>query len=152
MITTPLYKLVDGYKFPTVFNDDHIRAGLNYATKAGQLFVTTYPKCGTNWTVEIVNLLRNNGDPPPPGPPNFLEMMGPDHVDKSGQVIFTHIPFGAKSWHPQSKHIIVLRNPKDACVSFYYHYQNIHNELTDDVSCNDFLKHWIKGMYCVCKL
>jgi hypothetical protein len=59
--------------------------------------------------------------------------------------IKTHLPFDLNPYHPQAKYIIVLRNPKDACVSFYYHQSMFPCYQFEEGSFREFFKVWIKG-------
>lgn len=104
------------------------------------IFIATYPKSGTHWMQEVVQLILADG---------HIEKLGPDHrhiiaelseartpadtikvgptVRKfknlsSPRVITTHLPFELlpKQRHEKGNKIIyVLRHPKDVIVSYY---------------------------------
>uniref|UniRef100_A0A1A7WUW0 Sulfotransferase n=2 Tax=Iconisemion striatum TaxID=60296 RepID=A0A1A7WUW0_9TELE len=102
------------------------------------LLIATYPKAGTTWTQEIVDLLLHNGDaeackrattpvrspfleicspPPIPSGLDLLKKMDPPRLIK------THLPFKLVPpafWENKCKAIYVARNAKDNLVSYYY--------------------------------
>ena len=107
-------------------------SGLEYKAQDNDLFVATYPKCGTTWTQHIIYLILNDGVPisrdqrldqefP------HLEECGSEFVSKraslSGgyRLIKTHLPFGMTPQSPRAKYVCVVRNPKDCVVSFFHH-------------------------------
>ncbi|XP_058833563.1 luciferin sulfotransferase-like [Topomyia yanbarensis] len=109
------------------------------------VWVITFPKCGTTWTQEMVWLLNNDLNfecakklsleerfP-------FLELTGALSLiggDSVGDVerlsrprhIKSHLPvmlLPDQVWTVKPKIVYVSRNPKDAATSFYHHYRNI---------------------------
>ncbi|XP_054913757.1 sulfotransferase 1C2 [Poeciliopsis prolifica] len=102
------------------------------------LLIATYPKAGTTWTQEIIDLLLHNGDAeackraPTPVRSPFLEIFSPppipsglDLLSKMSppRLIKTHLPFQLVPlgfWENKCKAIYVARNAKDNLVSYYY--------------------------------
>lgn len=102
------------------------------------LLIATYPKAGTTWTQEIVDLLLHNGDAdackraPTPVRSPFLEICGPPPIPSGldllknmdpPRFIKTHLPFQLVPpafWENKCKTIYVARNAKDNLVSYYY--------------------------------
>uniref|UniRef100_A0A023G6L5 Putative sulfotransferase ixodes scapularis sulfotransferase n=1 Tax=Amblyomma triste TaxID=251400 RepID=A0A023G6L5_AMBTT len=155
-------KLVDGFLINGFLQDENVRSALNYSAKPGDLFVVSYPKCGTTWTQYIAFCILNKGQPPEDytdfmlrSP--FLELLGAESVHRmTGQgPIKTHFPFDRQPQHPESKYIYVTRNPYDCCVSYFHHVRNSpvynYSEATFDmffdvflegkVSCGDYFDH-----------
>jgi len=103
-------------------------SGLRYRPSPGDIFVATYPKCGTTWMQYIVYLLQNHGQPLPAD--RSLNDVFP-HLEEVGErvvkalptprLIKTHLPFKRTPWHAEAKYIYVARNPFDCAVSFYHH-------------------------------
>jgi len=42
---------------------ENIEFAFNYMPTKDDIFVITYPKCGTHWTFEIIYLILNDGVP-----------------------------------------------------------------------------------------
>nr|XP_039263669.1 sulfotransferase 6B1-like [Styela clava] len=153
------------------FNMDAAKYAYDHWTpRKGDVFVASYPKCGTTWTCAIVKQLLFIRDP------NYLEIMnargkgilGAQAAIESGppeakfavadalpcsRIYFTHLPSELinveKIKSSDAKVIYVYRNPKDALVSFFNFNQNIpcapelSNLKTDDF--NKYLEQMLQG-------
>ncbi|KAK6472381.1 sulfotransferase 1 family member D1-like [Huso huso] len=118
---------------PTVQNWELVE---NFRAQPDDLLIATYPKAGTTWTQEIVDLILNDGDAEKcrralthkrmP----FLEMFPVPplkvcQLDKmpSPRVIKTHLPIQLvpqSFWDNNCKVIYMARNAKDSVVSYFY--------------------------------
>ena len=103
------------------------RSGLNYKAQPEDIFIATYPKCGTTWTMNIVWLIVN-GEPFPKEKKiteamPHLEEVGAEYVTTSSlpRIIKTHLPFQLLNYNEKTKYIYCARNPLDCVVSAYYH-------------------------------
>jgi hypothetical protein len=113
---------------PMGFPVEGFDSGQRYRAQPGDIFVATYPKCGTTWMQYIVHLLLHGAKPLPAGA-NINEVF--PHLEEVGEhvaralpeprTIKTHLPFERTPWHSQAKYIYVARNPFDCVVSFYHH-------------------------------
>lgn len=126
------------------------------------LLISTYPKAGTTWTQEIVDLLLNNGDadvskrapiavripfleifspPPIPSGLDLLKDMEPPRVIK------THLPFQLVPegfWENKCKVIYVARNAKDNLVS-YYHFDRMNLTQPEPGPWEGYIHKFMKG-------
>lgn len=103
-----------------------IERGRSFTPRASDVFVVTYPKCGTTWVTQICHALRTNasmefGEITEVCPWDILALdckqdLDADHV-ASPRVWKSHEAWGhvAKG----GKYIYVARNPLDAFFSFY---------------------------------
>lgn len=125
--TRQLYQLVDGIKVPRHFNADVIRQCMNYAVQSGDIFIVTYPKCGTTWMQVILFGLLNNGKAFDEdhgyffAQTPFIERLGIEVLQKMKRpgTIKTHLSLDHIPYHSKAKYIYLLRDPRDVCVSFY---------------------------------
>lgn len=134
---------MESVRVPKHFVGTNVKFGLTYAAKADDKFVVTYPKAGTTWAQQIVALIVSDGriDNLAFSRLSFLEFSGADTLKEP--VIKTHLPFAALPKNPSAKYLLVFRNPKDSCVSFFYHTLKTDPQFEGDF--HDFFRLWIKG-------
>ena len=124
----PRYTIHDGFRMPMGFPVEGLDSGQRYRAAAGDVFVASYPKCGTTWAQYIVYLLESGGQPLAAG--QRLDAVFP-HLEEVGEdvvralpeprLIKTHLPYQRTPWSAQAKYVYVARNPFDCAVSFYHH-------------------------------
>ncbi|XP_037610838.1 sulfotransferase 1C1-like isoform X1 [Sebastes umbrosus] len=126
------------------------------------LLIATYPKAGTTWTQEIVDLLLHNGDaeacrraptylrspclewfspPPIPSGLDLLKTMDPPRIIK------THLPFHLVPpafWENKCKTIYVARNAKDNMVS-YYHFEKMNLTAPEPGPWEGYMPKFMRG-------
>ncbi|KAL3194026.1 hypothetical protein MRX96_001936 [Rhipicephalus microplus] len=59
-----VYREQDGLYISCIFQEPVIKEGLAYKPKPGDVFIVSYPKCGTTWMQHIVYAIYNDGIPP----------------------------------------------------------------------------------------
>ncbi|XP_037499814.1 sulfotransferase 1B1 [Rhipicephalus sanguineus] len=146
------YRFVEGMWMHNFFRDEAIRSAINYKPRDGDVFVVTYPKCGTNWTVFIVNSiltrakeLSDIGEFGLMCP--FIEMTGAGaamNPSRTGPVT-THLPLKVLSLVDKAKYIYVARNPYDCAVSYYHFLKGLTPKTVTDVSFDTFLRLFLSG-------
>lgn len=108
------------------------------------ILISTFPKCGTTWMQQIVHGLRTRGSmdfeeismvvP-------WIETSGITDIDVNAPQVATPRAFKTHlSWHEVPKgarHIYVMRDPKDALVSFY-HFMNGSMFEANAISIEEF--------------
>ncbi|XP_038636570.1 sulfotransferase 1C2-like isoform X1 [Scyliorhinus canicula] len=133
----------------------------NFQAKPDDLLIATYPKSGTTWMQEIVDLINQNGDvkmckrAPVYERIPFLELFedeGPPGIEliekmASPRVIKTHLPIQLvpKSfWEQECKTIVVARNAKDNLVS-YFHFHRMENTMPEPGDWLEFFQKFLHG-------
>jgi hypothetical protein len=124
----PRYRLHGGFRMPLGFPVEGFESGQRYAAAPGDIFVVSYPKCGTTWVQYIVYLLEHGGQPLVAG--QRLEDVFP-HLEEVGaervlalpqpRLIKTHFRLERTPWSDAARYVYVARNPFDCAVSFYHH-------------------------------
>lgn len=113
---------------PMGFPVEGFESGQRYRAAPGDVFVASYPKCGTTWLQYIVYLLEHGGRPLAAG--RRLEDVFP-HLEEVGEervralpeprLVKTHLGAERTPWNAQAKYLYIARNPFDCAVSFYHH-------------------------------
>ncbi|KAL3862325.1 hypothetical protein ACJMK2_008302 [Sinanodonta woodiana] len=121
-----------GILYPYYFGDDprvKLKNIKNIQSKTGDIFLCSYPKSGTHWIMEMVNMLVA-GSIEHPTKFNFLDpMIISDQVLDSipcPRIFQSHLRFNqlpASFLKRKGKIIYILRNPKDVSVSLYHFVQ-----------------------------
>ncbi|XP_077522182.1 sulfotransferase ssu-1-like [Amblyomma americanum] len=146
------YKHVDGYCVNTFFHDDIVRSALNYKPRPDDVFIATYPKCGTTWVQYIVCGIFNRGAFPKDSvefmlASPFLEMLGAEAALKMPRpgAIKTHMSFDKVPYSKDAKYITVVRNPFDVCVSFYHHTKEKPSYNVPNMTFDDYFENFVHG-------
>ncbi|KAM6301521.1 sulfotransferase 1 family member D1-like [Aegotheles albertisi] len=147
----PLYKLfIEGWPRVETFQ-----------ARADDLLIATYPKSGTTWLSEILDMIYQDGsvekcrrDAIYNRVP-FLEMTVPkmpsgvEQLEKtpSPRLVKTHLPvhlLPTSFWDKGCKVIYMARNPKDVVISYYYFYQ-MAKMHPDPGTLGEFLEDFMSG-------
>ena len=121
----------------------HLIAGNDfgdYQPTPHDVIVCTYPKCGTNWTMQIAHqiAMRGHGDfehihdvvPWPDfAKQELLVPLADDSARKAAptglRVIKTHLEWERVPYTKEARYICILRDPKDAFVSQYHFIRDV---------------------------
>ncbi|KAG8434047.1 hypothetical protein GDO86_012422 [Hymenochirus boettgeri] len=152
------YFLYKGVRFsPGSFSEEVLNFAENeFQVLDDDVYIVTYPKSGTNWMIEILSLIKEEGDPTWCN--NVLIWLrSPWYETKEGQsqikdvsrprVLTSHLPYHifAKSFFTsKAKIIYVMRNPKDIFVSLF-HFSKIICHYKDPESFEDYLEDFLQG-------
>ncbi|XP_033100097.1 sulfotransferase family cytosolic 1B member 1-like [Anneissia japonica] len=119
----------------------NLDAMATFEVRPDDIFLITYPKCGTHWSAEIINLILTAGDPDKidhtrqeaaiemsylkdkSNPTSFVAFHLKLASMEGRRVILTHLPehlLPPQVFSKKPKVIYVTRNPKDCGVSFYH--------------------------------
>ncbi|XP_060636539.2 sulfotransferase 1C2-like [Anolis sagrei] len=131
-----------------------------FKARPDDLVICSYPKSGTTWIQEIVDMIRHGGDPqkcektPIYKRMPFLEMPHPvvsplEELEAmtSLRTIKTHLPvqlLPPSFWEQNCKIIYMARNPKDNVLS-YFHFHRMNQTYPDPVTWNQFLENFLAG-------
>ena len=130
---------ISGLKVLGPFDADWVKSMKDIKLRPDDIWIVTYPKCGTTWAQQIVRLIINRGkedglklDEAVPWVEFFTSIPALGfkyHVDidkmASPRAFKSHFPYdlmpcGSPSDTP-GKYIYVVRNPRDVAVSYFHH-------------------------------
>ncbi|KAK3284838.1 hypothetical protein CYMTET_7529 [Cymbomonas tetramitiformis] len=141
--------LVDGTPSPPFITQEAFNnACERYEAQETDIFVCTYPKCGTTWLQQILQLVLNKNDPKddkqcsdaiPWLEASFGPKLGPGGRHDPEKLL-TSAPYGLRAYKTHASYsqlqrlflkgaelgrrprtVYVARNPKDCAVSLYHH-------------------------------
>lgn len=110
-----------------------------YRPRAGDVVITTYPKCGTTWMQQIVALLIFQT--PEPRPVTEIGAWVDRRLDPIGEVMArfeaqthrrflkSHVPFDGLPIHDEVRYIHVARDGRDACLSYHNQVSRFRPEM-----------------------
>ncbi|KAH7941239.1 hypothetical protein HPB49_011271 [Dermacentor silvarum] len=146
-------KTVQGVPVPYFFPDDAVVSALSYEPRPGDIFVATYPKCGTTWVQYVSYGILHDAQPPADlsqffAASPFVELFSVDAVETMSRpgTIKTHLPCEKVRFSSRAKYIYVARNPYDVCVSYYHQIRTLTVAEEDDlISFDEHVKRFVSG-------
>jgi hypothetical protein len=153
MSEKPSYRINGAFRMPLGFPAENFASALAYEAQPGDIFVATYPKCGTTWVQYILYLLLHEGVPLPAGDQignsvPHLEEVGGEFAKalSAPRAIKTHFTFESMPAHAEARYITVARNPFDCAVSFYHHTRGFeHHYRFSSGTFDDFFECFLAG-------
>ncbi|KAL8176888.1 UNVERIFIED_CONTAM: Sulfotransferase 1C1 [Gekko kuhli] len=133
-----------------------------FAARPDDLLISTYPKAGTTWIQEIVDMLQQGGDPqkcaraPTYKRMPYIDLFLPKPMTSgledaeampSPRTIKTHLPVQLvppSFWEQKCKVIYVARNAKDNAVS-YFHFHRMNQLMPEPGNWDQFLEDFLAG-------
>uniref|UniRef100_A0AC35FA51 Sulfotransferase domain-containing protein n=1 Tax=Panagrolaimus sp. PS1159 TaxID=55785 RepID=A0AC35FA51_9BILA len=127
----PKQAIIDGEVWPPIFKTEYVRSAKMLVPRNDDVFVCTYPKCGTTWIQHICSQLLQDNYGPEKGKElsmtsPMIERMGAKYSDElqCPRLLKTHFAYFNCPKSQTAKYIFAVRNPKDCCVSYYFHNKN----------------------------
>ncbi len=134
-----------GFRCRNMFSRESIERGMNFTPRATDIFISTAPKAGTTWCMQICHTLRTAGHM------DFDEITcvvpwdeaaGTTGQDLDAEQIANPRLFKSHCTYDQitkgARYIYVARNPSDCLVSFYHFIVPYFGYSEDDISFEDF--------------
>lgn len=156
-----VYHVVEGMHLSRLFTERNIRSAISYEPQEGDVFIVSYPKCGSTWLQHVAQAVLKIGsgleapelDPNAPGAGGkwtvlpFLELMGAEGARTMSRpaAIKTHLPFDKQPFSPVAKYVYIARNPYDTCVSYYHHTKRLPTYLFEDGTFEEFFDMFEQG-------
>lgn len=133
-----------------------------FQAREDDVLIATYPRSGTTWVCEIVDMIYKEGDDKKCREDAifnripFLECRKEDELNgvkqlklmASPRLVKTHLPpelLPASFWEKNCKIIYVCRNAKDVAVSFYYFFKMVPVH-PDPGTFSEFVEKFMNGL------
>lgn len=148
----PVCQMIDGSLYSMFLDPVLFRKAAELKTEDGDIIQVTFPKCGTHWVQQIIQLILNKGESPRDfeefvkrAP--FLEYQGAEALEgmASPRTIRTHLPMNKIAFNKNAKYVYVARNPWDCCMSSYHFMTMMPQWQMREATFDDFLKVFVKG-------
>ncbi|KAH6926181.1 hypothetical protein HPB50_015793 [Hyalomma asiaticum] len=152
MASANIFRDVCGLHLSYIFQEPVVREALTYEPMPGDVFIVSFPKCGSTWMQQIVYAIYHDGAKPEnlrdflqKSP--MLELVGLEAMKNMPRpgAFKTHLPFDRVPYSPKAKYIFVARNPYDCCVSYYHHTRAFPQYRFADGSFDEFLGMFLQG-------
>ena len=114
-----------GRKYMEYTTPKNVEFASNYTHRECDRIEISYPRSGSHWFLYIARLIISDGKNTDPIKPkeNRLECLGEklinEYRDRDITVMMTHLPWDLLEANGKAKYLVILRNPKDVCVSRY---------------------------------
>ncbi|CAN8004429.1 unnamed protein product [Ixodes hexagonus] len=148
----PLYQLVDGTKRSPFLIPAIARKAQKHRPRDGDIALVTYPKCGTHWTLHIIQLILRRGQSASSFPDlarrtPILENHGPDAIEDkpSPWVMGTHLQLLRYNFNDKAKYVYVARNPWDTCVSLFHFVRGLPKFQFEDGTFENYFGAFVTG-------
>ncbi|OQR86109.1 sulfotransferase [Thraustotheca clavata] len=124
---SPRYLNVNGFLVPGNYTAENVLSCRTFQARANDVFVCSYPDCGTDYVLRIVYGILNDVEsiPEPEKVIPHLERIGSNASERMTlkdpiRIFKTHLPAASTPFHSKAKYICVGRNPKDTSVAHFY--------------------------------
>lgn len=158
--------IIDGISYKGFADKQLLFKAKELKLQEGDVVQVAFPKCGTHWVQQIIQLILHKGN----GPRTFeefverapfIEYQGEEAVQRmdAPRTMRTHLFFRRVPFDRKAKYVYVARNPWDVAIS-YYHFMKampdwqLRNEAFDkvldvfvkgDTGFGDYFKHVAEG-------
>ncbi|GIY26290.1 sulfotransferase 1C4 [Caerostris darwini] len=144
--------VIDGKIRPPPSCPRVMRDAMNFKPDKDDIFVISYPKCGTTLLTQIVALILRNGETFTTPLEYFsfipyIEFTTLEEISKipKPRCLKSHLPFNLFNFSREAKYIYIARNPADCLVSYYHHVKYYPIYFFSNGSLDDIFDLFIKG-------
>lgn len=143
---------IEGSAYCMTIDRELLRKAVEVDLQEGDIVQVTFPKSGTHWVQQIIQLILHRGE----CPRNFeefvlrapfIEFHGEDAIKKleRPRTIRTHLPFHRVKFSENAKYVYVARNPWDCIVSFYKFMSDLPYYTLQGVPFDELLDAFLRG-------
>lgn len=144
--------MIDGAPYSMFLDPGLFHSAAKLKTEDGDVIQMAFPKCGTHWMQQIIQLILNKGE----SPANFeefvkkapfIEFQGEEALEGMSppRTMRTHLPIRRIPFNSNAKYVYVARNPWDCCISSYHFMTMMPKWQLRDATFDKFLDVFLKG-------
>lgn len=144
--------VVDGVSYGKIVDKELFFKAKELKLREGDIVQVAFPKCGTHWVQQIIQLILHKGD----GPRNFeefvarapfIEYQGEEAIEgmEAPRTMRTHLPFRRLLFDSKAKYVYIARNPWDVVISYYHFMQPLPEWELRDASFDEVLDAFLRG-------
>lgn len=148
----PNDKIIDGQRYTMLVDEELFYKAKDLKLQEGDVVQVAFPKCGTHWVQQIIQLILHKGD----GPRDFeefvkrapfLEYQGEEALEgmDAPRTMRTHLPFHRIAFDKKAKYVYVARNPWDVAVSYYHFMKQMPDWELRDFDFDEVLQNFLIG-------
>ncbi|KAJ8025548.1 Sulfotransferase 1C2A [Holothuria leucospilota] len=157
-----------GVWFPPLVQENSLKRLETFEIREEDLILATYPKCGTHWMMEVLELMKHDGNVDKiervknqdlvgciefAHPPDFQRTVSEALENEPSPRFFSsHLPchlLPPQVWSKKPKIVYLTRNPKDAALSFFRFFNSASGDPATHTSWDDFYDKFVseKAMF-----
>lgn len=148
----PNDKIIDGVPYSLLVDEELFYKAKDVKLQEGDVVQVAFPKCGTHWVQQIIQLILHKGH----GPRDFeefvkrapfLEFQGEEALEgmDAPRTMRTHLPFHRIAFDKKAKYVYVARNPWDVAVSYYHFMKQMPDWELRDSDFDEVLDNFLNG-------
>lgn len=144
--------IIDGISYKGFSDRELFLKAKELQLQEGDVVQVAFPKCGTHWVQQIIQLILHKGN----GPRSFeefvkrapfIEYQGEEAVQRmdAPRTMRSHLFFHRVPFDRKAKYVYVARNPWDVAISYYHFMKAIPDYELRNAGFDEVLDAFVKG-------
>lgn len=146
------FRVIDGIPYDMLVDEELFYKAAELKFQEGDVVQVAFPKCGTHWVQQIIQLILHKGE----GPRDFeefvtrapfIEYQGEEALDgmEAPRTMRTHLHPRRIPFDKKAKYVYIARNPWDVAVSYYHFMRAMPDWPLRSAPFDDVLDVFLKG-------
>ncbi|KAK8779505.1 hypothetical protein V5799_019155 [Amblyomma americanum] len=146
------FKVIDGIPYDMLVDEELFHKAAKLKLQEGDVVQVAFPKCGTHWVQQIIQLILRRGE----GPRDFeefvtrapfIEYQGEEALEgmEPPRTMRTHLHLRRIPFDKKARYVYIARNPWDVAVSYYHFMTEMPDWHLRSASFDEILDVFLKG-------